>query len=353
MALLAAPAKTGARLMGLSQIWRGDPVTTLAGVIIVAIMIVGSAVKMARSIFPDPVQNWLKHAVYCRNCHLDPSRYRAELSRWCWLLGSGRCDLAQPRTMIDKINWMKLYDSTPLKGRLADKYLVREWVAQRIGREYLVPLLGVWDCPGQIDFYALPDQFVLKVTHGSGWNIIVPDRSRLDVADARRRLAEWLTRRQAMKGGFEMHYEYCRPRIVCEQYLQDGTGGLRDYKFMVFDGVVQFAFTVDRLPGGTFRGTYLPDWTRAPFEYTCQAKRAQDVPAPRRLEEMLAISQELGKGFACVRVDLHEVDGRVLFGEMTFTDADGLAKFLPPSYDREFGDRIVLPDKKPFKGVML
>ncbi len=309
MAPLAAPAKPGAKLMGLSQIRRRNPVTTLAGVIIVAIMIVGSAVKMARSIFPDSVQNWLKHAVYCRNCHLDPSRYRAELSRWCWLLGSGRCELAQPRTMIDKINWMKLYDSTPLKGRLADKYLVREWVAQRIGREYLVPLLGVWDCPGQIDFYALPDQFVLKVTHGSGWNIIVPDRSRLDIADARR--------------------------------------------FMVFDGVVQFAFTVDRLPGGTFRGTYLPDWTRAPFEYTCQAKRAPDVPAPRRLEEKLAISQELGRGFACVRVDLYEVDGRVIFGEMTFTDADGLAEFLPPSYDREFGDRIVLPDKKPFKGVML
>lgn len=316
-------------------------------------MSVGSAAKIARSILPDPVQNWLKHAMYCRNCHLDPARYRAELSRWCWLLGSKRCDLTQPRTMIDKINWMKLYDSTPLKGRLADKYLVREWVAQRIGQEYLVPLLGVWDCPGEIDFYTLPDQFVLKATHGSGWNIIVPDKSGLDIAEARRRLAHWLTLRQAMKGGFEMHYEYCQPRIVAEQYLQDGTGGPRDYKFMVFDGVVQFAFAVDRLPGGPFRGTYLPDWTRAPFEYMCQARRAQDIPAPRRLDEMLAIAQELGRGFACVRVDFYEVDGRVLFGELTFTDADGLAEFIPASYDREFGDRIVLPDKKPFKGVML
>ena len=307
----------------------------------------------AEAVLPLPAQGWLKRAIYRRNCRLSPPQYRAALKHWYWLFKCRPCRLEAPRTMTEKIHWLKLYDSTPLKGRLADKFLVREWVAETVGEEYLVPLLGVWDSPNEIDFASLPGSFVLKATHGSGWNILVPDKSALDEAWARRRLNEWLGLRQAMKGGFELHYEYCEPRIVCEPFLRDGTGGLRDYKFMVFDGVVQFIFTVDRRAGRAMRGTYLPDWTRAPFEYTCEAVRAPDVPAPSGLETMLLLASRLGKGFACARIDFYEVRGRVYFGEITFTDADGLSDFAPPRYDHIFGDRIVLPEKKSFKGVIL
>ena len=307
----------------------------------------------AETILPLPAQGWLKRAIYRRNCRLSPPQYRSALKHWYWLFKCRPCHLEAPRTMTEKIHWLKLYDSTPLKGRLAGKYLVREWVADTVGEEYLVPLLGVWDSPDEIDFASLPNSFVLKATHGSGWNILVPDKSALDRAWARRRLKKWLGLRQAMKGGFELHYEYCEPRIVCEPFLRDGTGGLRDYKFMVFDGVVQFIFTVDRRAGRAMRGTYLPDWTRAPFEYTCEAVRSPDVPPPSGLETMLLLASRLGKGFACARVDFYEVRGRVYFGEITFTDADGLSDFAPPRYDRIFGDRIILPEKKSFKGVIL
>ena len=307
----------------------------------------------AEAVLPPPAQGWLKQAIYHRNCHLSPPQYRAALKHWYWLFKGRPCHLEAPRTMTDKIHWLKLYDSTPLKGRLADKFLVREWVADTVGEEYLVPLLGVWDSPDEIDFASLPTSFVLKATHGSGWNILVPNKSALDEEWARGRLREWLGLRQAMKGGFELHYEYCEPRIVCEPLLRDGTGGLRDYKFMVFDGVVQFAFTVDRRAGLAMRGTYLPDWTRAPFEYTCEAVRAPDVPPPSGLETMLRLASRLGKGFACARVDFYQVRGRVYFGEITFTDADGLSEFAPARYNRIFGDRIVLPEKKSFKGIIL
>ena len=307
----------------------------------------------AEAVLPPPAQGWLKQAIYHRNCHLSPPQYRAALKHWYWLFKGRPCHLEAPRTMTDKIHWLKLYDSTPLKGRLADKFLVREWVADTVGEEYLVPLLGVWDSPDEIDFASLPTSFVLKATHGSGWNILVPNKSALDEEWARGRLREWLGLRQAMKGGFELHYEYCEPRIVCERFLRDGTGGLRDYKFMVFDGVVQFAFTVDRRAGLAMRGTYLPDWTRAPFEYTCEAVRAPDVPPPSGLETMLWLASRLGKGFACARVDFYQVRGRVYFGEITFTDADGLSEFAPARYNRIFGDRIVLPEKKSFKGIIL
>ena len=307
----------------------------------------------AEAVLPPPAQGWLKQAIYHRNCHLSPPQYRAALKHWYWLFKGRPCHLEAPRTMTDKIHWLKLYDSTPLKGRLADKFLVREWVADTVGEEYLVPLLGVWDSPDEIDFASLPTSFVLKATHGSGWNILVPNKSALDEEWARGRLKEWLGLRQAMKGGFELHYEYCEPRIVCERFLRDGTGGLRDYKFMVFDGVVQFAFTVDRRAGLAMRGTYLPDWTRAPFEYTCEAVRAPDVPPPSGLETMLRLASRLGRGFACARVDFYQVRGRVYFGEITFTDADGLSEFAPARYNRIFGDRIVLPEKNSFKGVLL
>lgn len=308
---------------------------------------------VAVALLPVRAQVLLKWAIHRRNCGLDPRRYRVELERWYRLMKRRSCDLDDPRTMIDKIHWLKLYDSTPEKGRLADKYLVREWVAERVGEKYLVPLLGVWDSPEDIDFDALPDQFVLKATHGAGWNIVVKDKSTLDIPRTRKTLARWLKRRHAMKGGFELHYEFCEPRIVCEQYLQDDTGALRDYKFMTFGGVVQFAYTVDRAAGGMDRGTYLPDWSRAPFEYTCESTRAEDVPAPSGLEEMLRLSQELGRDFACARIDFYEVDGQVYFGEITFTDADGLSDFIPADYDLEFGSRLVLPEKNPFKGIML
>ena len=307
----------------------------------------------AEAVLPPPAQGWLKQAIYHRNCHLSPPQYRAALKHWYWLFKGRPCHLEAPRTMTEKIHWLKLYDSTPLKGRLADKFLVREWVADTVGEEYLVPLLGVWDSPDEIDFASLPTSFVLKATHGSGWNILVTNKSALDEEWARGRLREWLGLRQAMKGGFELHYEYCEPRIVCERFLRDGTGGLRDYKFMVFDGVVQFAFTVDRRAGLAMRGTYLPDWTRAPFEYTCEAVRAPDVPPPSGLETMLWLASRLGKGFACARVDFYQVRGRVYFGEITFTDADGLSEFAPARYNRIFGDRIVLPEKKSFKGIIL
>ena len=307
----------------------------------------------AEAVLPPPAQGWLKQAIYHRNCHLSPPQYRAALKHWYWLFKGRPCHLEAPRTMTEKIHWLKLYDSTPLKGRLADKFLVREWVADTVGEEYLVPLLGVWDSPDEIDFASLPSSFALKATHGSGWNILVPNKSALDEEWARGRLGEWLGLRQAMKGGFELHYEDCEPRIVCERFLRDGTGGLRDYKFMVFDGVVQFAFTVDRRAGRAMRGTYLPDWTRAPFEYTCEAVRAPDVPPPSGLETMLRLASRLGKGFACARVDFYQVRGRVYFGEITFTDADGLSEFAPARYNRIFGDRIVLPEKKSFKGIIL
>ncbi|VEG26441.1 ATP-grasp fold amidoligase family protein [Actinomyces howellii] len=305
------------------------------------------------TVLPRWGQTALRGAVHRWNSHLEPERYRAELQRWYRLTKGYDCDLESPRTMGEKIQWLKLYDSTPLKGRLADKYLVRDWVARRIGSEYLVDLLGVWDSPDLIDFRSLPDSFVLQATHGSGWNVIVTDRSTLDVERTRRRLATWLRRRASMAGGFQLHYDFCEPRIIGHPYMVDDSGGLRDYKFFTFDGQVQFALGIEGRFVRKTLGTYLPDWSRAPFDYGYNVEWAESIPRPTQLATMVALAEELGRGFPLARVDFYEVDGRVYFGEITFTDNNGLADFFPPSFDHEFSQRLSLPERKTFKGVLL
>ncbi|MCD8127632.1 MAG: hypothetical protein LUD82_09395 [Clostridiales bacterium] len=149
-------------------------------------------------------------------------------------------NLEHPRTHTEKIQWLKLYDSTPLKGELSDKYLVRDYVREKIGKEYLVPLLGAWDRAEDIPFDELPERFALKATHGSSWNIIVHDKSKLDVVNAKRKLNKWLRTDFAFYDGLEMHYRYTKPRIVAEAYMENTGGDIDDYKAFCFDGKARY-----------------------------------------------------------------------------------------------------------------
>lgn len=304
-------------------------------------------------LLPKGIEGRLRDAVYRRNCSLTPEKYRTELERWYRLTTGKSCHLDDPQTLGEKIQWLKLYDSTPQKGRLADKWLVRDWVAQMVGDDYLIPCLGVWNDADDIDFDSLPDRFVLKATHGSGWNIVVSDRENLDKADARLRLSRWLSRREAMTGGFELHYEFCEPRIIADQFMQDDSGGLRDYKFITFDGAVQFILAIEGRYTDEISCTYLPDWSKAPFSYGYRVGRPSEIKKPENLDEMVRLAELLGKGFPFARVDFYEVDGRVYFGEITFTEANGLSVFSPSGFDLEYGRKLVLPERKPFMGVML
>ena len=162
---------------------------------------------------------------YERNKALEPGEYQREIARWFKEASGEDLNLEHPQTFNQKIQWLKLNDSTPEKGRLADKYLVREYVAKRIGEEYLVPLLGVWDDPNDIDFDVLPERFVLKCTHGCGWNIIVRSKAELNVPATRRKLKRWLETDYAYCDGLELHYHFCEPRVVAEAYLENSTGG--------------------------------------------------------------------------------------------------------------------------------
>ena len=279
-------------------------------------------------------------------CSLDPSKYPYELAIWYKNVTGEELNLQNPQTFNEKIQWLKLYDSTPLKTRLADKYLVRDWVAERIGDEYLVPLLGVWDSFDEINFDNLPNQFVLKANHGSGWNIIVKDKAALNIEDAKKKFDKWMHTNFAFKNGLELHYRDIRPRILAEEYIQN-TIGLIDYRFYCFNGK-PFQVWVDIFSGtpNHMRSVFDMDWNYIPLQCTWPDGYEILKKCPQKFEDMKTIAKELSREFSFVRVDFFEVNGKLYVGELTFTPMSGIGKFVPQSWDAILGKMLQLPCKK-------
>ena len=284
---------------------------------------------------------------YAYYSSLPPEKYPEELKLWYKRVMKEDLDLDNPKTYNEKIQWLKLYDSTPLKTRLADKYLVRDWVKKIIGEEYLIPLLGVWDSFDEIDFDKLPDQFVLKANHGSGWNIIVKDKATFDKEDARKKFDVWMHTNWAFKWGLELHYMNIPPKIIAEKYIENADG-LKDYRFYCFNGK-PFQIWVDIFSGTPEHLRSIFDMNWNPVNMKCTWPEGGDLlrEKPKNFELMKKFAELLSKDFAFVRVDFFEVEGKLYMGEMTFTPMGGTGRFEPKSWDTILGDMLTLPPKSP------
>lgn len=269
------------------------------------------------------------------------------LKRWYWRSTGKRLNLRNPKTFNEKIQWAKLYDSTPLKTRLADKYLVREWVAEKIGEQYLIPLLGVYKSFEEIDFNALPNRFVMKCNHGSAMNLIVKDKHLIDMSLIKEKFTQWLDSDFSL-GSYELHYANIPRRIIIEEYIEnDINGNLLDYKFWCFNGEMKYVqLDTESYTGNKRLAFFDKKWKKQNFSYN-NPLISEDVERPDNFEEMLAIVQVLAEGFPHVRVDIYRLgDGRLLFGEMTFTHVSGIARWSDESVNIELGDCYHLPKTK-------
>ena len=274
------------------------------------------------------------------------SKYERELKLWYKERTGEELNLQNPKTFNEKIQWLKLYDSTPLKTRLADKYLVREWVAEKIGEEYLIPLLGVWDSFEDIDFDKLPERFVLKANHGYNWNYIVKDKSTFDKNDARAKFVEWLNTNFAFRG-LEIQYMNISPKIIAEEYLENGDNDLYDYKVFCFGGKAESIMYLSERKQGLKMAFFDLEWNKLPFTYSYPINEAT-IPKPQNLDLLIKLAETLANGFPHVRVDFYILnDGSLKFGEMTFTTANGMCKWNPPEQNRIYGNLIKLPSKSP------
>lgn len=256
-----------------------------------------------------------------------------------------KLDLENPQGYNEKLFWLKLYDRRPEYTTMVDKYAVKQYVADRIGEEYVIPTLGVWNKPEDIEWEKLPVQFVLKCTHDSGGLVICRDKARLDTTAAIEKLRKSLKSNYWLAGR-EWPYKNVPRRILAEKYMEDkSVGELPDYKFFCFDGEVKALFI------GTERGTgdVKFDYYDADFNHLdliqVHPMSGKDLPKPQHFEKMKELAAKLSEGLPQVRVDFYNINGDIYFGELTFFHHGGVIPFHPEEWDYTFGSWIKLPEK--------
>ena len=234
--------------------------------------------------------------------------------------------LNPPRTYNEKIQWLKLHDKNPIYTQLCDKIAVRDFVRERVGDTYFIPIYGIWDDPYKIDFSSLPEQFVLKCTHDSGGVILCPDKSEIDMDAACANLESWLKRDYSIAGR-EWPYHFVPRRVFAEAFIH-GVNCARpdDYKFYCFDGEVRLILLCTNRSKAHADYFYF-DTELRPYpinEITLALKNDYKMPRPAHLDEMLEVARLLSAGFPHMRVDLYDTPAGVRFGEITLYDQSGL-----------------------------
>ena len=260
-----------------------------------------------------------------------------------------KLNLENPEMFSEKLQWLKLYNRRPEYTDLVDKLNVRNFIKEKIGEEYLIPLIGAWDSPDEIDFDALPDKFVLKCNHNSGTGMcICRDRSTLDTEKVRKELRKGLAEDYYIFTR-EWPYKNVKRKIICEVFMEDsGTSELRDYKFFCFNGIPRFLLVIsDREKEGEktkvdFCGM---DGKHLPVKSDVFEISETDPELPSEFEKMKELAVTLSQGIEFVRVDFYQVNGRVYFGEMTLFPLSGFVPYTPEAFDYQMGSWLELPEK--------
>ncbi|MGN0354886.1 MAG: ATP-grasp fold amidoligase family protein [Muricoprocola sp.] len=261
-----------------------------------------------------------------------------------------KLDLHNPVTFNEKLQWLKVYDHNPLYTKLVDKHEVRKYVEQWLGKEYLIPEIGIWESPEEIDFSILPSQFVIKCTHDSGSTIVCRNKDNLNKEDVIAQLNQRM-RKSHYWIGREWPYKNVKPRIIAEKFMGvEQESRLTDYKFYCFNGEPKFLYISIGLENHEtaqisffdLNGKLMP-FARADFR-----RLEIELEMPSKFKEMIEIARKCAKQVASdfLRVDLYQINGQIYFSEFTFTPCSGYMEFVPKEYDRIIGDMLKLNKKE-------
>lgn len=257
-----------------------------------------------------------------------------------------KLDLKNPKTFSEKLQWLKLYDRKPIYTTMVDKYAVKQYVAEKIGKEYVIPTLGVWNTVEEIEWDKLPNQFVLKVTHDSGGVVICKDKSSFDFDSAKSIL------QKALKHDYyyshrEWPYKDVPHRIIAESYMQSkpDVNDLPDYKWYCFNGEPKFCQVIQNRHSSETIDFFDIEWQHQEFVgLNPVAQKAVEIPQrPKDLESQIKIAKTLSKGIAYCRIDLYEINDLEYFGEITFYPMSGMGVFKPDQYNEILGAMLKLP----------
>lgn len=253
------------------------------------------------------------------------------------------CNIENPKTLTEKIQWLKIHSSSFLKTYCSDKITVRNYCKEKLGKDYFIPIIGIYDNFSEIDFSKLPDNYVLKTNHGSHTNIIVKNK-KIDVNRAKHNFEKWLSKDWTW-WGYEMAYKLIPRKIFIEQYMNDGHADLIDYKFLCFNGEPKFCQVIsDRHGKNKHLNYYDMNFTQ------CKDISRKDFPAnynivdekPINFDEMKIISKKLSEDFDFVRVDFYEINGQIYLSELTFYPGAGYFNYEDDLTDLKLGNYLTL-----------
>ncbi len=266
-----------------------------------------------------------------------------------YLIKTGRfANIRNPRRYSEKIQWYKLNYRTDLITQCSDKYAVRQYVEEKGLDSILNDLYAVYDDADKIDFDALPSSFAMKMNNASGKNVFVENKAEVDCEELREKARKWLNMRVNSPAG-EWCYDNIEPKIVFEKLLpRDKNNDLPDYKFFCFNGrpeclYIMVDYTADHNNGKL--GFYDMDFKQFPYYRADYKPITFPVDKPKNFEKMVEYARILSKDFPHVRVDFYNIDGEIIFGELTFSCASGYLVFDPDEFDFIMGDWFELPDK--------
>ena len=276
-------------------------------------------------------------------------RYRCLMGHWI--------DWKKPKTFTEKLQWLKVYDYKPEYTRMVDKLAAKDYVAERIGEEYIIPTLGVWDSVNDIDWDSLPNQFVLKTTHGGGscGVVVCKDKKSFDKGKAIEKLTLSM-RTNAGKVYREKPYLNVPRKIIAEKFMAERSNmhysDLTDYKFYCFNGSPKLVMVANGRTAGDKRFAYYDtQWNPVNIRWGAP-KPDKEFPKPDNLDEMLKVASKLSADLVHARIDLYNIDAHVYFGEITFYDGSGFEKIEPQSYDEYLGSLMKLSKNNAGGGKM-
>ena len=266
-----------------------------------------------------------------------------------------RLNLKEPKRFTEKLQWYKLYYYNPLMTLCAGKNRVRDYVKEK-GLEYILnEQYNVYSNANEIDFDELPDRFVLKSTVGSASQqvLVCTDKNSIDYEEVRNRVNSWIKlypNKRRKHSGREWPYDGVKTEIIAEKYIDSSKEkyGLLSYKIFCFNGEPRFIYLIVDVKDGYFDadyGIYSPDFVKLPYNRVSEANLECDLKKPDNWDEMLHVARVLSSEFPHVRVDLYNVGGKIIFGELTFFNDSGYMRYNPDEFDFVAGDYFKLPQK--------
>ncbi len=313
-------------LMGVSQQYQNQVLNIL------------NTYGFKKVVYPSLVK--LDYRYYSRVC---VDKYEEELTGWYRINTGKKLDWNNLRTYNEKLQWLKLYDQTKEKQIVSDKYLVRDFVCGKIGSEYLLPLFGCWDFFDEIEFEKLPDEFMLKCTHGEGWNVTIYNKTELDFLRLKEQFDSWMMLDYAFCSGFDLNYRNVKRRIIAEQIPHTLKGKEPGkYNMFVFNGKVKVLQIDIGRETDRKRKLYTIDWEELPCGIGYSVIEDVKIKRPDCLEKLIALSETLGTGFRHVRVDFYVVGSRIYFDKMVFVPGSGTEQFTSERFALEMGSWILL-----------